>query len=158
MIRLLLAAGLYALAACGTTGGTAAVSRVEGTTQLLGGDFATDLNAFRAAQGQGSVQPNAQLTRVAQRHADDMVKRGYFSHQSRGGPNGDTLTKRLVSGGCNSRAGAENIAQGQTSEAAVFNAWANSAGHRRNMLGAPYAAYGLGRVGNTWVLVLSSGC
>ncbi|MEL6839788.1 MAG: CAP domain-containing protein [Pseudomonadota bacterium] len=155
MKQILFFLGLCAFAACAETSVPVQVSSAPAN---ITGSFGTDLNAFRAAQGRGSVAPDPKLQRAAQRHADDMVARGYFSHQSRGGPHGDTMAQRLAASGCQSGASAENIAQGQTSEAAVFAAWQNSTGHRRNMLGARYTEYGLGRSGNTWVLVFSSGC
>lgn len=152
-------AGFCILAACQTTGGTTQVSSSNLTTAAsLTGSFGADLNAFRASQRLGALQRSAALTRTAQSHAEDMTRRGYFSHKSPGGPNGNDLSARLVSGGCRTRAGAENIAQGQTSEASAFVGWQNSAGHRRNMLSTRYTSYGLGRSANTWVLVLSNGC
>lgn len=159
MRRLLIAAGFCVLAACQTTGGATQVSSSNLTTPAtLTGSFGTDLNAFRASQGLAALQQSAALTQAAQLHAEDMTRRGYFSHKSPGGPNGNDLSARLVSGGCRTRAGAENIAQGQTSEASALVSWQGSAGHRRNMLSARYTTYGLGRSGNTWVLVLSNGC
>lgn len=104
------------------------------------------------------MRQNAILTRAAQAHAEDMAARGYFSHQSPGGPNGDNLAERAASAGCAMRAGAENIASGQRSEAEVFVGWQNSPGHRANLLGGNYTDYGLGRSGNVWVMKLSSGC
>lgn len=120
--------------------------------------FTTRINGFRADNGVAGLRQNAALTRAAQAHADDMVARGYFSHSSQGGPNGATLIARARSAGCNARAIAENIAQGQQSEAEVLTGWANSPGHRRNMLNRSMTDYGLGRAGDIWVLKLSSGC
>lgn len=121
-------------------------------------DFGKTYNAFRASQGLGPLQENAILTRAAQAHAQDMETRGYFSHKSVGGPNGNDLRARITSAGCGLRAVAENIAQGQRSELEVFAAWRDSPGHRASLLGRAYTDYGLGRVGNTWVMTLSSGC
>lgn len=120
--------------------------------------FTNRLNAFRASQGAGPVRQSAILTRAAQAHAQDMSDRGYFSHRSRGGPNGETLMARSRAAGCNVRAVAENIAKGQRGEAEVLEDWANSSGHRRNMLNRRMTDYGLGRAGDIWVLKLSSGC
>ena len=88
--------------------------------------FTTQINAFRASQGMGPLRQSAELARAAQAHADDMVARAYFSHQSAGGPNGSNLLERAQSAGCNPRAVAENIAEGQKSEAEVLDGWANS--------------------------------
>lgn len=120
--------------------------------------FTSMLNNFRASQGRGAVQQSAVLTRAAQAHAEDMVARNYFSHRAPNGPNGVTFMQRSAAAGCAIRAGAENIANGQTSESQVFTSWQNSSGHRRNMLGRSYTQYGLGRAGNIWVLKFSSGC
>ena len=120
--------------------------------------FTTRINTFRGDNGAGPLRQSAILTRAAQAHADDMAARNYFSHQSPGGPNGSTLMARTRAAGCNLRAVAENIAQGQRSEAEVLTAWANSPGHRRNMLKGNMTDYGFGRAGDIWVLVLTSGC
>ena len=120
--------------------------------------FGAELNSFRAGQGAGPVAPNARLQRAAQSHATDMEQRGYFSHQSPGGPNGTSMRDRVAASGYRACAAAENIAQGQDTEAEVMAAWRESSGHRRNMLGARYADYGLGRSGETWVLLLAAGC
>ena len=61
--------------------------------------FAANLNAFRADQGLGTVTTNRRLQRAAQAHAEDMEKRGYFSHQSVGGPNGTSMSDRIAASG-----------------------------------------------------------
>ncbi|MFT6075519.1 MAG: hypothetical protein ACJAZ1_002449 [Yoonia sp.] len=132
--------------------------QVTRTLVMPTSDFGKTYNAFRATQGLGPLQENAILTRAAQSHAQDMENRGYFSHSSVGGPNGRNLKARANAAGCNLRAGAENIAQGQKSEQEVFADWRASPGHRVNLLRPRYTDYGLGRVGDTWVMKLSSGC
>lgn len=122
------------------------------------GSFSADLNAFRADNGRSSLRVDRQLQRAAQAHAQDMENRRYFSHQSPGGPNGDGLGDRIAASGYKACAAAENIAQGQLTEVEVFTGWRDSPGHRRNMLGARYADFGLGHAGDTWVLVLGLSC
>lgn len=122
------------------------------------GSFGADLNAFRALEGEGPLRTHPRLEQAAQAHAEYILRTGNFSHRSPGGPNGDTMSERIASTGCRAGAAAENIAQGQSSERAVIAAWRGSTGHRANMLGAGYTVYGLGRAGDTWVLVLSDGC
>ena len=58
----------------------------------------------------------------------------------------------MKSFGISYRAAGENIAKGQTTPAAVVNAWWNSAGHRQNMLNASYTQIGVGYVadGKYW--------
>ena len=117
--------------------------------------FTRQINAFRAESGVGPLRQSPTLTQAAKAHADDMQARGYFAHRS---PTGGTLMTRARAAGCAMRAGAENIAQGQPTETAVLNGWANSSGHRSNMLNSRMTEYGLGRSGDIWVLKLSSGC
>lgn len=120
--------------------------------------FDVTYNRFRSAQGAGAMRQSAALTQAAQAHAVDMQNRGYFSHSSQDGPNGDTLVERAASAGCTMRAGAENIAQGQLSDQEVFAVWRKSPGHRANLVGPDYTVYGLGRAGDYWVMKLASGC
>lgn len=158
MKKLLAVSMLAALAACvAPPAQTPSVQATSAATGVVTG-FTAEINAFRASQGQSPMQPNAALTRAAQAHAEDMAQRGYFSHVSEGGPNGRTFQQRARAGGCAMRVGAENIASGQRTETAALAWWANSPGHRRNMLGRNYNLYGLGRSGNIWVLKLAASC
>lgn len=115
------------------------------------------LNAFRAQNGQGAVALSPKLQKAAESHARDMAKRGYFAHN---GPNGSTIGTRVKRSGYRYCFAAENIAKGQTSLAQVMDGWANSAGHRRNMLSDQAREFGLARAqGNIWVMVLGRpGC
>lgn len=112
------------------------------------------LNAFRAAEGRAAFRQNAKADAAALAHARDMAQQGFFAHT---GSNGSTLGRRLRAAGCRFTGAAENIAKGQPTAAAVVAAWADSQGHRTNMLGA-YDQYGAAQVGDIWVLVLASGC
>jgi uncharacterized protein YkwD len=134
-----------------------AVTRAVPATVATTG-FSGALNDLRQAQGLPGLGQDPRLTRAAQAHADHMTQAGYFSHQSPGGPNGANMAARIRSAGCGAGAMAENIAQGQKSEAEVLAAWAASQGHRTNLLGPRYRAFGLGRSGDTWVLKFADGC
>jgi uncharacterized protein YkwD len=118
-------------------------------------DLAAALNAYRASVGLAPVVADAELTAAAMAHAQDMALYGYFSHTGRDGSTSGTRAGRA---GCSFRAAAENIAMGQTSESQVLQNWADSAGHRRNMLNRSYARFGLGRAGNYWVLMFADQC
>ena len=120
--------------------------------------FGGALNDLRGSQGLPGLGPDARLTRAAQAHADHMTQAGYFSHQSPGGPNGSNMAARIRSAGCSAGSMAENIAQGQRSEAEVLADWAASPGHRTNMLGPRYRSFGLGRSKDIWVLKFADGC
>ena len=117
-------------------------------------DLGPPVNAFRAAEGERPLRRNAKADAAAMAHARDMARNGFFGHK---GSNGSSVGGRLKAAGCRFTGAAENIAKGQRSDAEVVNAWAASPGHRRNMLAA-YDQYGAARIGDTWVLVLASGC
>ena len=74
---------------------------------------------------------------------------GYFSHTS---PTYGSPFDMMKSFGISYRAAGENIAKGQTTPAAVVNAWWNSEGHRQNMLNASFTQIGVGYVadGKYW--------
>ncbi len=114
-----------------------------------------DFNAqFQNIRGK-PIAYNAQLAAVAQAHAADMDARGYFSHNS---PEGIGSGARAAAAGIAACGIGENIAKGQTSSAEVFAGWMASDGHRRNMVNTGMASYGLGRAGDTWVLMLYQPC
>ena len=117
--------------------------------------FGALLNRVRADTGLGALAPNARLAAAAQAHAQDMVQRGYFAHQS---PSGTLPSARVRAQGYCFRFVAENIASGQQSEQRVMAAWMGSRDHRANMLSPNAREYGLGRAGDIWVLVLGSPC
>ena len=117
-------------------------------------DLGPPVNAFRAAEGAQPLRRNAKADAAASAHARDMSRHGFFGHE---GSNGSSVGGRLKAAGCRFTGAAENIATGQRSDAEVVAAWAASPGHRRNML-ARYDQFGAARIGDTWVLVLASGC
>ena len=117
-------------------------------------DLGPPVNDFRAGEGEAPLRRNAKADAAASAHARDMARQGFFGHK---GSNGSSVGGRLKAAGCRFTGAAENIAKGQRSDAEVVAAWAASPGHRRNML-APYDQYGAARIGDTWVLVLASGC
>lgn len=121
-----------------------------------GMSFGDALNQVRAQNGLGALRQDAHLTRAAQAFAEDMARHGYFSHQGR---DGSTVSIRVRAAGCRGRGYfAENIAWGQRTAQSTFDGWMASSGHRQNMLGANYGAYGLGQSEGYWVLVFADGC
>ncbi|QEE36225.1 CAP domain-containing protein [Octadecabacter sp. SW4] len=150
---------LLALTACvvvpvpiagGTASGPAAPLAAVPTS-----GFGAMLNKARADNGLGPLAPNARLAAAAQVHAQDMVQRSYFSHQS---PNGATPATRVRAQGYCYRFLAENIGSGQPNEARIVAAWMGSPDHRVNMLAGRAREYGLGRVDDMWVLLLAEAC
>lgn len=125
---------LLALAGCGSLIGTPETN-------------ATTLNEFRAANGRPALRLDGSLTSMASSHAADMARRdrldhaGFMQHRGPGG------------------ARAENVAYGCKSTACVINQWANSSGHRRNMLIPSLTRYGLASATSSsgkkyWALML----
>lgn len=125
--------------------------RTLATSQAADPGFDAQLQNVRGKP----IAHNAQLAAVARAHAADMAARGYFSHMS---PEGRGSGARAAAAGVPSCGIGENIAQGQTSSAEVFAGWMGSSGHRRNMINPRMASYGLGRSGDTWVLMLYQPC
>jgi uncharacterized protein YkwD len=98
-------------------------------------------NEARAKAGCPAVRFDARLRTAARRHSMDMGVHDFFSHDSR---NGDTFADRITAAGY-PRPGAENIARGYRTAAAVMKGWMDSAGHRANILNCGLHAIGVGR-------------
>ncbi len=120
------------------------------------------LNAARRQNGLPPVALSGTLGRAAAGHACDMIQRGFFSHQ---GSNGSSAHNRAQRAGYRSCLTAENIAWGQPTPAAVFDAWMRSPGHRANILRTGVRDVGLaqavprqGQKGPQWVMVLARPC
>ena len=83
-----------------------------------------------------------------------MVDSGFFDHVN---PiTGSTAGDRARAEGYNFTFIAENIAQGHANENQAMNGWIKSTGHQRNNIDTRAKEFGLGRVGNTWTLVLGA--
>lgn len=115
------------------------------------------LNALRADSQLAGVLYSMKLEKAARRHAEDMVRRGVFSHS---GSDGSGIGDRLTRSGYGWCTAAENIASGQPTLAAVMRAWTLSRGHRKNMLNRSVSEFALVRAsGDIWVMVLARpGC
>lgn len=148
---------LLALAGCMETAApvspTVAAAPAQ-TVSTSSSGFGAAMNAQRAANGRAAINEDRRLTAAAQAHAADMATNGYFSHTGR---NGSTMGQRITAQGYGNCFMAENIANGQRSEAEVLPAWMGSVGHRANILDQRARSYGLGRSGNIWVMTLG-GC
>lgn len=107
------------------------------------------VNEVRTQNGLGTLDADWELSRVARYKSQDMKDNKYFSHTS---PIYGSPFEMIRNFGISYRSAGENIAKGQTTPKAVFNAWMNSAGHRANILNASYTKIGVGYVaeGNYW--------
>jgi uncharacterized protein YkwD len=99
------------------------------------------VNAVRKKAGLDVLRPNSLLGKAAQGHAEDMLTRGYFAHES---PSGTTVRERSRKAGYDWTAIGENIAFGQTSVDEVITTWMDSPGHRKNILSRNFTEMGVG--------------
>ena len=108
--------------------------------------LAETLNSFRHAHGLPALHHSGPLQAMAQRHARSMAARRSMDHA-------DFYSEHGRAG-----ARAENVAAGCASESCVMTLWAESSGHRANMLLSDIRSYGLASAagGGTryWCLVL----
>ncbi|HEV8580620.1 MAG TPA: CAP domain-containing protein [Thermoanaerobaculia bacterium] len=99
------------------------------------------VNEARIKAGIAPLRANSRLDRAAQRHAEGMLARGYFAHQS---PEGKTVRERAREADYDWRAIGENLAEGQFSADEVVDNWLHSPDHRRNILDPGFKEMGLG--------------
>lgn len=106
------------------------------------------LNRVRTHAGLPKLRLNPKLSRAARVHSRDMVRRGYFAHDSL---NGRTPFQRMLSTRYVPRNAswwlAENIGWGTSSvadPAALVRMWMRSAPHRANILNGRFREIGIG--------------
>jgi uncharacterized protein YkwD len=92
----------------------------------------------------GPLQMQSHLRCAARVHSLDMGERGYFSHDSPGGPLGNDPWERIANSGYPNTARGENIAAGQNSPASVMDGWMDSPGHCRNIMAENSNQIGIG--------------
>jgi uncharacterized protein YkwD len=117
------------------------LAKVERATLCL-------LNGERKRRGMSALRTNRRLAKVADRHTVDMVKHGYFAHDSR---NGRSFSDRIRAAGYLTRVGqwtiGENLGWGSGSKgsaAEMVKAWMASPGHRANILNRRFREIGIG--------------
>jgi uncharacterized protein YkwD len=97
-------------------------------------------NAERAKAGCAALRGDDKLALAARDHSTDMGVNDYFAHNSQ---DGTTPWDRIRRAGYDSP-GAENIAAGYTTAAAVMDGWMKSPGHKANILNCNLKALGVG--------------
>jgi uncharacterized protein YkwD len=108
------------------------------------------VNRERRRRGLRTLRADWRLALAARRHAADMVRHSYFSHDSRSGARFSTRIARAgyLRGVASWRAG-ENIAWGagrRSTPRRIARSWMDSSGHRANILTAGYRDLGVGVV------------
>lgn len=108
------------------------------------------VNQARQGQGLAQLELTGPLNQAAQKHAEDMLRRGYYSHSS---PEGDTVKDRFRDeGGSRWKLVAENLARcvgcpvpaTRDRVEAFQRGWMDSPGHRKNILANGLAGFGFG--------------
>ncbi len=132
--------------------GTFTVETCTGKTMELNGDEKRMLdlhNQTRAGKGLSPLCVHPALTEAARFHSQEMLNRGYFSHDSL---NGESVKARLEHFGY-AFAGnpywkyGENVTWGSGYMGAPehrFNEWMNSPGHKANILDENFREVGIG--------------
>ncbi|MEU0602648.1 CAP domain-containing protein [Streptomyces sp. NPDC006393] len=107
------------------------------------------VNAERAKVGCSPLTVNADLTKAAQAHSEDMAAHRNMSHT---GSDGSSPGDRITRAGYTWSSYGENVAYGYSTPEQVMSAWMNSPGHRENILNCGYKEIGVGlaQPGSYW--------
>ena len=121
-----------------------------------------EINQARKMKGRKALKLNVKLTQAAQKHADELVKRGYGTTLTTGGhygKNGSKPSQRIKLAGYKACTTVENIAWGQEISSTVIDEWMGSAGHRKNLLNPKIREIGIAFAPpKTWVMVGARPC
>ena len=123
-------------------GYTQTVSRPAQSTQpnsSYAAQVVSLVNAERAKQGLSALTVSTKVQQAAQTRAGEL--KSSFSHTR---PSGASCFTALTEAGVSYTRAGENIAYGQSSPAAVVQAWMNSSGHRANILSRDFTTIGVG--------------
>jgi hypothetical protein len=99
-----------------------------------------DTNRVRAASDVPPLTVNPFLVAAAQRKADDMAARGYFSHES---PEGASPWQWMQEVGYQYASAGENLAVNFVDSDVVMQAWLSSESHRTNILNGNFTEIGV---------------
>jgi uncharacterized protein YkwD len=129
---------------------SASVAASNGSRRELVQATLCRLNQERTRRGMRRLRLSRRLSKAARRHANDMVQRYYFSHETLGG--GDFVSRIRRTGylsGAGSWFVGENLAWGsreRSSADATVQAWMGSPPHRQNILDRRFREIGIGVV------------
>ena len=100
-------------------------------------------NRARARRGLPRLCVHDKLKRAAEAHSVDMIRRDYFSHNTKG--KNESACERVRRFGYRYRYCGENIGAYPNPDA-MFDAWMRSSGHRSNILNRRFREIGIGAV------------
>jgi uncharacterized protein YkwD len=92
----------------------------------------------------GPLTMQDELRYAARVHSYWMADTGSFSHDSPGGPLGDSMSERITEAGYDWRQIAENIASGYSTASDVTRGWVDSDGHCANLMDPDLEEIGIG--------------
>lgn len=153
LLALALAAAVLFAAAPARADSCAAAhaSRADESAATLARAVTCEINRVRAQHGLARVSANDRLGTAAQRYAQDMARRNFFSHVS---PSGTTMVDRFRQVGYVRSGMAWSIGEclgwGTSSlatPAAMVRTWMHSAEHRAILLTGAYRNVGVGVAG-----------
>lgn len=98
-------------------------------------------NKERTKKSQPALISDPLLQKAAQMKAEDMAKRGYFSHNT---PDGKDPWHWLKINGVSYSAAGENLAMNFTNASDVVPAWMDSPKHKENIMNENYLLTGIG--------------
>ena len=120
-----------------------AQARADESIDAVEAQVAELINAQRSLAGLSELGFDYRLNIVADQHSRDMAVNGCFQHDSCDGTNTfDRILAVYPRGG----AMGEIIAAGFKDAQSVVDAWMNSPGHRAQILGSDFTAFGVGLV------------
>lgn len=110
-------------------------------------------NQERTQRGLPKLKVDNELSKMANKKAQDMADNNYFDHNS---PTYGSPFDMMSQFGISYTSAGENIAAGQSTPQDVVDGWMDSSGHRANILNQNYTYIGVGHVeggsyGHYWV-------
>lgn len=115
--------------------------------RIISGVLVDETNVSRNEQKLPSLTVSPVLELAAREKAEDMAKKGYFSHV---GPDGKTPWQWLNEVSYNYSYAGENLAVNFIDSKDVVSAWMNSPGHKANILNGMYTEIGIGTATGTY--------
>lgn len=112
-----------------------------GTVKIKADLLLEETNFYRAKNNIPKLVSNEKLQAAAQKKAEDMAAKNYFSHTS---PNGKTPWKWIEEENYHYAFAGENLAVGFENPKKVVLGWMNSPLHRKNVLNGNYREVGFG--------------
>ncbi len=110
-------------------------------TTITSSALLADTNSERAKNHLTALTLNSNLSAAATAKAQDMIARGYWSHNA---PDGTEPWHWIEQSGYNYQEAGENLAKDFSTADATVGAWMDSPSHRDNLLKASYADVGFG--------------